>query len=293
MPRHSALTALTVGVFLTGCASKPVDDARPVVTPSVTVSPSVAGPGSQVQFALKFAVAPDAPAFPEDYVVFLHVIDDGGRMIGTADHAPPTPTQAWKAGSTIEYTHRAYAPMSRYVGEADVVVGLYSPKTGERVPLAGEVFEPRAVKAGRFEMRERTDPYLVTFREGWHPAESPSGSGLEMRWSTKSGTLSFPNPRKDVELVLEVDQPHRMFPIPQHIEVKHGDSVLDGFDLEAGPSHVRRIALGPAALGDADSVELAVVSDKTFVPANVTELGSADSRQLGVRVIRAYIEPKQ
>jgi hypothetical protein len=32
--------------------------------------------------------------------------------------------------------------------------------------------------------------------------------------------------------------------------------------------------------------------DQTFVPADVPSLRSSDSRELGIRVFRAYVEPK-
>jgi len=56
---------------------------------------------------------------------------------------------------------------------------------------------------------------------------------------------------------------------------------------------VRKIALNPDRLGDGQTVELAVVPDKTFVPARLAALQSTDTRQLGVRVFRAFVQPKQ
>ncbi|HVQ12973.1 MAG TPA: hypothetical protein VMS40_05255 [Vicinamibacterales bacterium] len=214
-------------------------------------------------------------------------------MIGAADHAPPTPTKEWRAGSTIAYKQAGYAPVSDYVGDATFVVGLYSKSSGERLPLAGEAIEPRAVKAGSFEIRERSEPYAVIYREGWHAAEAPEGSGIEWRWSTKSSTLMFANPKRSVELTLELDQPNKVFSVPQHVEIRLGDSVVDDFDLEPGAPLVRKIALSPDRLGDGQTVELAVVPDKTFVPARLAALQSTDTRQLGVRVFRAFVQPKQ
>jgi hypothetical protein len=284
---------VATSLLIAACNQSPADTAKPVASASVSVSPAVVASGMPVELDVKFAVAPDAPPFEEDYTVFVHVVDGEGRMIGAVDHSPPTPTKEWKAGSTIEYKHADYAPVSDYVGDATFVVGLYSKSSGERLPLAGEAVEPRAVKAGSFEIRERTEPYMVVFREGWHPPEAPRGSGVEWRWSTKSGALTFVNPKKDVELTLELDQPNDVFSVPQHVEVRMGDAVLDDFDLEAGVPTVRRIALTQSQLGDVQTVELDVVPDKTFVPARLAALQSVDTRQLGVRVFRAFVQPKQ
>jgi hypothetical protein len=293
MPRDSASFTLILVILSTGCARSPVDDAKGVASAAVSVDPSVVSSGMPVELDVKFEIAPDAPPFQEDYTVFVHVVDDDGQMIGAADHLPPRPTREWEAGSTVQYKHSVYAPISDYTGQATFVVGLYSPATGERVPLSGELAERRAVKAGSFEMRERTEPYVVIFREGWHSAEAPRGSGLEWRWSMKLGRLTFANPKRDIELTLELDQPNKVFPMPQHVEIRLGDMVVDDFDLEPGPSLVRRITLAQSQLGDGPDVEMAVVSDKTFVPAKSAGLQSSDTRQLGVRVFRAFVQPKQ
>ncbi len=293
MPRCSASFTVLLFLLSAACSTSPVDDARGVASASVSVNPSVVSSGMPVELDVTFAIAPDAPSFQEDYTVFVHVIDDEGEMIGAADHMPPTPTREWKAGSKVQYKQPVYAPISDYVGQANFVVGLYSQATGERVPLSGEIVERRAVKAGSFEMRERTEPYVVIFREGWHPAEAPRGSGLEWRWSMKLGRLTFANPKRDVELTLELDQPNKVFPMPQHVEIRLGNLVVDDFDLEPGPSLVRRITLARGQLGEGPDVDLAVVSDKTLVPAKFAGLRSSDTRQLGVRVFRALVQPKQ
>src|SRR5262245_3530139 len=126
MLRYSASFTLTVSILMAACSRTPADTARPVASASVSVTPSVVASGMPVELDVRFAVAPDAPPFHEDYAVFIHVVDDDGQLIGSTDHEPPTPTREWKPGSTIEYKHPDYAPISDYVGEATLVVGLYS-----------------------------------------------------------------------------------------------------------------------------------------------------------------------
>lgn len=294
MPRYSAPFIVAAAVLIVACNKSPVDNAKPVASPAVSVSPAVVAPGRPIELDVKFAVAPDAPPFQENYTVFVHMVDNDGRIIGAADHSPPTPTREWKAGTTVEYKHADFAPISDYVGGATFVVGLYSESTGKRLPMAGEAVEPRAVKAGSFEIRERSDPYVVMFQDGWHSREAPSGSGVEWRWSTKSGTLTFANPKRDVDLVVELDQPLKIFPTPQHVEIRLGDTTVDDFDVEPGAPLVRTIALTGDQLGDGQNVDLALVADKTFVPAKVAALQTTrDTRQLGVRVFRAFVQPKE
>jgi hypothetical protein len=292
MSKRSACVLLAAGLIASCSGSEP-DMAKPVVTPSFSVNSATVTAARPFEFNMRFEVSPDAPAFTEDYVVFVHFIDDKGKMIGAADHAPPTPTQEWKAGSTVAYSHTAFPPTTPYRGDMKVVVGLYLPSSGERVPIAGEIFEPRAVTVGSVRLANLDDPHPVSFREGWHPPESVKMSGLEWRWSMKSGKLSFPNPKQDVDLVIQADQPAPVFVEPQQVEVKLGDLVVDAFRLATGPAELRRISLSQSQLGDGQMVELAVVCDKTFVPATIAAMKSGDSRQLGVRVFRAYVEPKQ
>jgi len=90
-----------------------------------------------------------------------------------------------------------------------------------------------------------------------------------------------------------MDQPNKVFSVAQHGEIRLGDAVVDDFDLEPQAPMVRKIALGPDQLGEGQNVELAIVPDKTFVPAGLAALQSTDTRQLGVRVFRAFVQPKQ
>jgi hypothetical protein len=74
--------------------------------------------------------------------------------------------------------------------------------------------------------------------------------------------------------------------------VRLGSTLLDRFSLPSGVRTLRRIPLPAGAAGDAETVELTIAVDKTFVPSDVPALGSSDDRELGIRVFRAYLEPK-
>jgi hypothetical protein len=54
---------------------------------------------------------------------------------------------------------------------------------------------------------------------------------------------------------------------------------------------LRRIQLAADQLGTAETVELAVSVDRTFIPASVPALRSTDQRELGIRVFRAFVQP--
>jgi hypothetical protein len=73
--------------------------------------------------------------------------------------------------------------------------------------------------------------------------------------------------------------------------VKAGPDVVDSFTLPSGPIELRRIKLTAAQLGAADTVELTISVDRTFVPATIPALKSNDPRELGIRVFRAFVQP--
>jgi len=294
MGRLFAPSAIVLGALCgAACSGAPPDEEiRPVAAVSLVDGPDEVASGMPIEVTLRFDVATDAPPFTEDLLVFLHFLDGHGGLIGARDHAPPIPTREWHAGQRIEYTQALFAPTSGYLGPLTLVAGLYSGATGSRLPVSGATHGARQAILAQLEMRERADPFPVSFIEGWYPPESPAGSGLEWRWSTKAGRLSFPRPPHDVELVLQLDQPVDAWPVHQHVDVMLGETTLDSFDLVPGRIELRRVHLGAAELPSTDEIELQVLADKTYVPAEVASLESADTRRLGVRVLRAFIESR-
>jgi hypothetical protein len=272
--------------------SRKADDARPVATPSVTLSRAEAAAGSPVDMNYRFTVAADAPPFAEDDWVFVHFLDKNGDLMWTDDHQPPTPTTRWQPGAVVAYQRTVFVPKSAYVGPATVQVGLFSRKTGERLPLAGDNAGMRSYRVATFDLRLQADNMFVVFKDGWHDTEaSDDGSGLEWQWSKKEGALSVRNPRREVVLLLQVDQPVTGLPMPQQVDVRVGPAVVDHFSLPPGEKLLRRIPISVAQLGTGDTVEMTIAVDRTFTPASLPQLKSSDARELGIRVFRAYIQP--
>ena len=240
-----------------------------------------------------FAVAAGAPAFHEDYWVFVHFLDADGELMWTDDHAPDTPTTQWKPGATVTYPRTMFVPKFPYVGEGRVEIGLFSRKTGERLPLGGQNMGMRSYRVATFSIRPQTDNLFVVFGDGWHETEvGDEGSGLEWQWSKKEGTLSFRNPKRDVVVFLQVDQPVALPSGPQHVDVQVGSATVDSFSPTQKQRDLRRVNLTAAQMGEGNTVVMRISVDKTFVPASISSLRSADPRELGIRVFRAYVQPK-
>ena len=262
-----------------------------MATPSLALS-DAAAIGSPMEMTYRFAVADGAPAFTEDYWVFVHFLDADGELMWTDDHEPPRPTRQWTPGSIVEYPRTMFIPRFPYSGQTRVELGLYSLMTGERLPLAGEAAGARSYRVATFDMRLESDNLFVVFRDGWHDTENADEfAGPQWQWSRKDATLSFPNPRRDVRVYLQLDQPAAVFLEPQQVEVLAGTAVVDSFVLPAAQMELRRIQILASQLGTAPTVDLTISVDKTFVPASIPAEKSNDTRELGIRVFRAFVQP--
>ena len=74
----------------------------------------------------------------EDYNVFVHLLDGRGQLVAQTDSAPvggSQPTSSWQAGEMIADRHGVLVPATLPAGEYELRVGIYSPPTGERLPV--------------------------------------------------------------------------------------------------------------------------------------------------------------
>jgi uncharacterized membrane protein len=84
-----------------------------------------------------------------DYTVFVHVVEPGPqgdtRIWGQRD-APPDngayPTRRWAAGEVVADPVRVSLPLDVPVGPLEVVVGMYRPDTGQRLPVLDAQGQP-------------------------------------------------------------------------------------------------------------------------------------------------------
>lgn len=264
----------------------------PLATPSVRLERSRVTQGSPVDITYRFVVAPGA-RFDQPYRVFVHFVDPDDELMWTDDHEPPTPTTAWRPGQTIEYTRTLFVPIYPYIGAATIRVGLYSPRDGRRVPLAGEDNGQRAYRVQTLEIAPHTENIFLIFKDGWHQAEiAPDNPAIEWQWSKKDATFAFRNPRQDVRFYLHLDGRPAIVPTPQHVTVSVRDHVVDSFDLTQPGEVLRRIPIAAAVLGPEEMVEIRVHVEPTFVPALTPGGNQQDPRELGIRVFHAYVEPR-
>ena len=281
-PRRGA----ALGVLLVAVACSGPGSIEPVAVPSFEVNTTHVPIGSPFEITLTFSVLPNA-VFDEDYRVFLHFRNDAGELMWTADHYPPRPTTEWKPGSTIEYTRTILVPLSPYLGDADVYIGLYSMQDGTRLPLDGEHVGQLAYRVGKIRLLPQAENIRLSYTSGWHLLEYDS-AGVQWRWSEQVGVILFNNPRRDLRLYLSLEGEAAWDDEPRTLRVSVGDRLADRFEIVSG-SVVREIPLGASILGDTNEVELRLEVDRTFVPAELPHSDNPDTRTLGVRVRGAYL----
>jgi hypothetical protein len=84
-----------------------------------------------------------------DYTIFVHVVEPGSqgetRIWGQRD-APPDngayPTRRWAAGEVVADPVRVSLPLDVPTGPLEVVVGMYRPGTGQRLPVLDAQGQP-------------------------------------------------------------------------------------------------------------------------------------------------------
>jgi len=95
-----------------------------------------------------------APA-ARDYQVFVHFVDSDGRVRFQQDHEPvggAYPTGRWERGDVVRESFLVIAPQDVAPGAYDVIVGVWDPETGARLPAAGGSAGD-AVRVGKLTIR--------------------------------------------------------------------------------------------------------------------------------------------
>ena len=281
------LTAMAVTV---AACRKAEDTAPPVAAVQVTLSRPKVALGSPVEVTYKFTVAQNASNLG-NHRVFVHFLDADEELMWTDDHDPPTPTSQWKPGQTVEYTRTMFIPSYPYVGAAKIVAGLYTPGGNERMKLSNEDRGDRSYKVADFELLPQTENIFVIFKDGWHPAEvnSEGSSRTEWQWTKKEATIAFRNPKRDVTLVLQVDNPAAPNGA-QQVVAQIGDQTIATIPLSAKDAQVLKFPISTAQLGAADMVEVKFTVDKTVTPSLEPAMKNTGPRELGARFFHVVVQ---
>src|SRR5258705_13825058 len=125
--------ALACAAMATACGRTQQAE-TPVATPALTLARGDAAIGMPIEMSYRFVVAQNAPRMAEDEVVFVHFLDTDGELMWTDDHQPPVPTTECAPGRTSQNSRPQSVPRVPYSGETTVELGVYSQKSGVRLP---------------------------------------------------------------------------------------------------------------------------------------------------------------
>jgi hypothetical protein len=287
---HCSLFLLLTVCSAPACAGGE-DNAPAVATAEVSLSRPRVAQGSPVDVTYRFKVA-EPVREPGTYRVFVHVVDVDEELMWTDDHSPPTQPSTWQAGQTIEYSRTMFVPMYPYVGGAKVLVGVYETGSNRRLKLGNQDRGDRSYQAAEFELLPQTENVYLIYKDGWHPAEvAPDNPAVEWKWTRKEATLAFRNPKRDATLILQMDNPAQSASAATGVELRLKDQVIGTVPVSAAESPVLKFPMTAAQLGTDDLVEIRLVANRTFVPALDPAAKSSDTRELGVRVFHAFVQP--
>jgi hypothetical protein len=145
----------------------------------------------------------------------------------------------------------------------------------------------REYEVAKMEILPQSGNVFLIYKEGWHPTETHAQDPtIDWQWTRKAATVSFRNPQKDVTFYLEYDARTDLFTPPQQVTVRMGDQVIGTFAADSKDAKLVTFPISAAQLGNAESVELMIEVDRTF------RAGGNDTRDLGIRVFHAFVEPK-
>jgi hypothetical protein len=104
---------------------------------SDALEPAVAHSGDKVTVKLRWRAA---AAMSVGYKVFVHVLDPAGQQVVAQRDAEPqdgkAPTTGWVAGEALDDSYQVTLPSGLAAGTYPVEVGVYDPRSGDRLRLA-------------------------------------------------------------------------------------------------------------------------------------------------------------
>jgi hypothetical protein len=287
---RAAVLALAGIALVPACARRKTADINPIV-PSFQVNRSRAPLGSAIEVTCTWTVEAGAKKIPAGYRALLHFLDSHKVMLFADDHVPTPAPETWEPGKTYTYKRTVFIPVYPYVGEVDVVMGLYpSVGRGERIALKGEDFGLRSYKVARMEFLPQTENIFPVYKQGWHNPEShPENPSVERTWTKKEALMSFKNPKRDVIVYLQADTCVKCFKQTPVLTVSVNNKVGLTMPIEDPNVFLKKIKVKAQDLGADEWVDLRLIMSESFVPKLLTPPLNNDDRELGLLVYHLYV----
>lgn len=203
-PAALRLAALLAVLCLAACGSPPED---PVGTVSAEPDEFQLPHGHAQEVHLSFTSTAELGSDAEGVVVFVHLLDQDGEVVLTADHPLDA---AWTPGEAIDdrflLYHSALAP-ALASGDHRLTIGLY--RGDQRWALdGGEEVARREYAVAEVRVPIELPGPDFTFSDAWTPPSLGSDRQITARrWLTGAGTVTVAEIPADGRLALEVELP--------------------------------------------------------------------------------------
>ncbi|MDP6373702.1 MAG: hypothetical protein QF463_01985 [Vicinamibacterales bacterium] len=279
---------MILGTAVASCGGPPPE---PVASAVVALDRGEVPLGGVVGMSYQFTVFEGQEPMTEDYSVFVHFVNPDGEVMWTDDHDPPEPTSRWAPGQAISYDRTMFLPLYPYVGTSTIRVGLYPTDGSDRVPLRGDDDGSRSYAVSTLELLPQSENVFLIYQDGWHaPERVPDAPGSEWRWTQGNATLAFRNPRRDVLLYLRADGRPDLVGGPQGVVLQIADREVARFSIDNTDAELRLLPITQAQLGEEDMIELQILVDGSFIPAERSATNADDTRELGIRVFEIFVD---
>jgi hypothetical protein len=159
----TAYTAINDGVLADYCetAGSVFANARDAADWNISglhrIRPRVKGFAQTGARSIRFTYSWDVKdRLPQNYACFVHFVSSlqGAKIELQQDHAPTVPASEWKRGETV-YDGAYTLQLPEQLGDGDYnwCIGLYDPRTYERVPLDGVDCGNQRIRLGTLHVR--------------------------------------------------------------------------------------------------------------------------------------------
>jgi hypothetical protein len=259
------------------------------IVPKLSVNKKSAEMGTPIEVTYSFSTKKDYVAQQRDLTVFCHFLDPKKVIRFQDDHLPSIPTSQWRPGGNYHYTRTIFIPKNIPAGEYTISIGIYAPDKGERFDLDAAAMDHRAYKMGTLLIEIPPQDTTIQYSQGWYDPENvPSDLNTHWRWTKKEAVMKVRNPMSDALLYFKADgNTDRFKDSPQTVTLKVGDNVIDTFPVTTNMPFMKKYNVAKNLLGSNKMLEIKVVVDRTFIPAE--DKVSQDTRELGIRVYEIYL----
>jgi hypothetical protein len=266
-----------------GCARQ-----QATIVPKLQINKKSAEMGTPIEVTYAFSTKKDYVPLKRDLTVFVHFLDPKGNIRFQDDHLPPRPTSSWRPSSNYNYTRTIFIPKNIPAGEYTVTMGIYAPDKGERIELDSDKHDHREYRMTKLMVEIPPQEPIIQYVKGWYDPESvPTDVSTHWRWIQKEAILKVRNPMSDALLYFKADGVPERFQEPQTVTLKVGDFVVDTFPITSNQAFLKKYNISKDKLGNSKMLEVKVILNKTFVPAD--DKVSQDTRELGIRVYELYL----